>query len=370
MTVAHPSISLCMIVKNEAAWLAGAVESARSLVSETVILDTGSTDDTVDVARGLGAQVHHVAWPEDFATARNLSLTYATGDWILVLDADERLDPAGCAALQRWIAQPTAPSAMLIQTTYSYATQLITWKPNRLSNAEYAQYPGYIESPLIRLWRRDTGARFSGLIHEEVVGVAGPLDTVTLDVRIHHLGRMRTDNGAAKRALYLRLTKEKSRRAPQDAKAAYEYAVSCWEEGEIHNAIDAFRTAVRLFPTHVPSLTALAYLEMRHGSRDAATGYFDRALKVNPRYIGALQGWAELLIGQQRFVQAGALLEQAHLIDPEHPQVLKMLGVLYCHNGQSHLGLSFLRKAAKRNPHDAEILFWMGKLMPQGLEAV
>ena len=80
-----------MIVKNEAANLARCLSSVEGWVDEMIVLDTGSTDRTVEVAKTLGAQVHHFDWQNDFAAARNESLKYVKGDWILVLDGDETL---------------------------------------------------------------------------------------------------------------------------------------------------------------------------------------------------------------------------------------------------------------------------------------
>lgn len=93
-------ISLCMIVKDEAASLARTLASVAGLVGETIIVDTGSTDDTVAIAQSHGASVHSINWDNDFAAARNASLRHATGDWVLVLDADEVLWPATAQVLQ------------------------------------------------------------------------------------------------------------------------------------------------------------------------------------------------------------------------------------------------------------------------------
>ncbi|MGF1673726.1 MAG: glycosyltransferase [Rivularia sp. (in: cyanobacteria)] len=86
-------ISLCMIVKNEESTLSKCLSSAKKFVNEIVILDTGSTDKTVSIAQGFGAKIHHFEWCNDFSAARNEALKYVTGDWILVLDADETLAP-------------------------------------------------------------------------------------------------------------------------------------------------------------------------------------------------------------------------------------------------------------------------------------
>lgn len=90
---AWPSVSLCMIVKNEEPDLAACLESVGDLASEIIIVDTGSTDGTVEIARKFGAQVKHFTWINDFAAARNESIKDATGEWIFWMDADDRLTP-------------------------------------------------------------------------------------------------------------------------------------------------------------------------------------------------------------------------------------------------------------------------------------
>ncbi|WP_353932331.1 glycosyltransferase [Okeanomitos corallinicola TIOX110] len=86
-------LSLCMIVKNEEVALPKCLESVKNVVDEIVVLDTGSTDKTPEIAQQFGAKLHYFPWCNDFSKARNEALKYVTGDWILVLDADETLTP-------------------------------------------------------------------------------------------------------------------------------------------------------------------------------------------------------------------------------------------------------------------------------------
>ena len=84
-------LSFCAIVKNESANLGRCLESVKPYADELVIVDTGSTDDTVAIAKRFGAKVHYFSWCDNFAAARNYACSFASGDWILVLDADEEL---------------------------------------------------------------------------------------------------------------------------------------------------------------------------------------------------------------------------------------------------------------------------------------
>ncbi|MCX7879544.1 MAG: glycosyltransferase [Ignavibacteria bacterium] len=87
----RPFVSLSMIVKNEEKFLPGCLESVKEIVEEIVIVDTGSTDKTIDIAKGYGAKVYFFEWRDDFSAARNESLKHCTGEWIIYLDADERI---------------------------------------------------------------------------------------------------------------------------------------------------------------------------------------------------------------------------------------------------------------------------------------
>jgi len=135
-----------MIVRNEAAHLPACLESIRELVDEIVIVDTGSTDDTVAIARSYGAVVREHPWQQDFATPRNLGLDLARGRWILYIDADER---ARALPVERFRARlETAPELALRVRLRLSSTATPAW--------EY------------RLWRSDPRIRFRGVMHEKV----------------------------------------------------------------------------------------------------------------------------------------------------------------------------------------------------------
>ncbi|MDZ7620506.1 MAG: glycosyltransferase family 2 protein, partial [Patescibacteria group bacterium] len=99
----RPKLSVAMIVRDEAKTLTAALESVKAVADEIIVLDTGSTDQTVSIAEAAGAVVHHARWTDDFAHARNTCLQHVTGEWILWLDGSERLDAASADALRRFV---------------------------------------------------------------------------------------------------------------------------------------------------------------------------------------------------------------------------------------------------------------------------
>lgn len=141
-------LSVCLIVKNEERFLAQSLKSVRGLAAQLVVVDTGSTDRTVEIAREFGAEIHSFAWCDDFAAARNAALEHATGDWVLMLDADEELPPAQHARLR---ADMNNASAV------AYRLPLI----NAGQESEGRSF-------VPRLFRNLPGAAFKGRIHEQI----------------------------------------------------------------------------------------------------------------------------------------------------------------------------------------------------------
>lgn len=103
-TMKRPTISACMIVRDEEANLERCLKSVRSVADEIVVVDTGSRDGTVEIARRYGAKVSHFEWCDDFAAARNAALENATGDWILQIDADEELTPEAASKMRKVVS--------------------------------------------------------------------------------------------------------------------------------------------------------------------------------------------------------------------------------------------------------------------------
>jgi len=136
-----------MIIKNEQPFLDGCLLSLDGLVDEVVIVDTGSTDASVAIAEAHGARVIHRLWQDDFAAARNVGLEAARGDWILYIDADERLVNTSRTELRTGL---DAAAAFAARPFFRVAT-------NRTLAREY------------RLFRNDPRLRFRGAMHETIV---------------------------------------------------------------------------------------------------------------------------------------------------------------------------------------------------------
>jgi glycosyltransferase involved in cell wall biosynthesis len=165
------TVAAALIVRNEERYLSECLQLLRACVDEIVVVDTGSEDASIDIAVNAGAVVLHRKWDNNFAAARNAALDAVTCDWVLYIDADERLRlPRGGTVADYLIASAIAANVRLRPKT------------------------GYTRYREPRLFRNDRRLRFTGAIHETIVHTLGEislrenLPIIQSDVEIDHLG--------------------------------------------------------------------------------------------------------------------------------------------------------------------------------------
>jgi tetratricopeptide (TPR) repeat protein len=268
--VPEPLLSAAMIVRDEASRLPECLQSIREVVDEIVIVDTGSTDETVSIARSFGARVLVHRWDGDFAAARNAGLEMATGRWILYIDADERL-------------RPIEPE--LVRSTVMQATEVAL----RVRLKPFAGATPYWE---YRLWRSHPRIRFEGVMHEKVtpsIGVLVAEERMTVGespLFIDHIGYDGDQTHKHERNLPLL-------RAQLSADPTSPYNWSHLGEvlaglGELEPSEEAFERAVQVAREHRESPGALAFVElirMRLDRGHDVTELLDEALSRYPDNI-------------------------------------------------------------------------------------
>ncbi len=231
-TTETPRLSVCLIVKNEAQLLERCLNSVRAVASQIVVVDTGSTDGTIAIARRFGAEVFHFPWNDSFADARNVAHEHARGDWALILDADEELPPESQARLEQDLAAPNVLAYRL-----------------PIRNQEDAPEEGVNYVP--RLFRNAPGLYFVGRIHEQIYttalaqqtrwGMQAALGTALI---IHHgyTPELIASRDKVKRNLNL-LTRA-IEETPNDPSLLLSYGLELANDGQFERALELFRDAM------------------------------------------------------------------------------------------------------------------------------
>ena len=228
-----PQLTVCVIAKNEEKFLAQCLRSIQPLAQQIVVVDTGSTDRTAEIAREFGAEVRDFAWCDDFSAARNAALERATGDWILMLDADEELPADQHAKLLAEIKNSTA----------------IGFRLPLVNHGQEADGPSFVP----RLFRNAPGVHFHGRIHEQVfpslvaLGKNWVLGTALGTAQILHHGytpEMVRDRNKIERNL--KLLRQAVAENPGDANLAMNLGMELVRSGDVQAGLTHYREALRL----------------------------------------------------------------------------------------------------------------------------
>jgi len=229
-------VSVCLIAKDEEAQIGLCLDSVASFAHEIILVDTGSTDQTVAIAEAKGARVIHHPWQDDFSDARNVSLEHATGDWILVLDADERLNVEDIPTLQRELKQ----SGIL-----NYRLPI-----HNHGAKEYGH--GYVP----RLYRNAPGLCYIGRIHEQIYFTTEMLRKrwcmrgALGETPIQHYGyREEIVQAKDKRKRNLKLLERAVQETPDEANYRYNYALELRNAGRGQEALGHYQKAIDLLKT-------------------------------------------------------------------------------------------------------------------------
>lgn len=394
------TLALCMIVKNEAHILERCLQSVQELVDQVIVVDTGSTDNTVEVARQCGASVFYFEWCDDFAAARNFSLSRATTDWILVLDADEAIDSKDHADIVELINGPQRNCYQLIQRHYTNEHRINGFIP---VCGEYPEWEkgagGYFESGLVRLIPRSKSVYYQYRIHELLepsINESMSFRVLETDIRIHHFGHLHKEKKVHEKApLYRRLGNEKVRESPKDWKNLFELAVELIGHKEFRGSVDAFLDSIELNPVYRDSWVNLGFVlaelglfaqarralhaaaridrdysetyvnlgvvAMRTRAYSDAVRYFRRAIDLQPKSIVARCNLAETLCVEKRFDEAQQVYLDVIALLPACPKAFEGLGQLSLMRGDLQSSLGWFQRLHETSP-DAEIgFYWLGR---------
>jgi len=350
-TLRKTTLSVCMIVKNEEKHLVKCLKSIRDIVDEMIIVDTGSTDKTIDIARIFGAKVFDFPWTGDFSEARNHSLDQASGDWILILDADEVISPADHKRLLKIIdsAKQKPVAFEIISRNYLVKAGTAGWTENDGTYPQEEKGVGWSGSNKVRLIRNNNLVRFENPVHEllEASLHRAGITIEKCDIPVHHYGRLDQNKLMEKGREYYLLGKKKlEERGGGDYIALRELAAQAGELGIFEEAIALWQQALSVKPDDVESLFNLGYHYMQIGKYLEARNVSKRAVELSPGTKNAVLNYAlsELYLGNA--LKATVLLDDFLSKGNYNPTLMAVLGASYCAVGNSEKGVAIFKELA------------------------
>ncbi|NJL01053.1 MAG: tetratricopeptide repeat protein [Spirulinaceae cyanobacterium SM2_1_0] len=368
-------LSLCTIVKDEAESLPACLDSVREVVDEMIVLDTGSTDDTIAVAEQAGAIVHTYTWNNDFAAARNEALKHVSGDWVLVLDADERLNPAIASQLRLAILNENILVVNLLrqevgatQTPYSLVSRLFRKHPQLQFTRPYH---ALIDDAANAVLKSEPNWQIMALSNVAIVhfgyepgAIAAKGKTERARAAMEqYLAANPNDAYACSKlgALYMQIGEvakgaELLARGLQDPQAEapvlfelnYHLANASARQGEIDQAVIHYQAALAqpVFPIlKLGAYNNLGSLLLEAGEAEMALRPFMAAVSVDPSFVKGYYNLGMALKAQGNFKDAIKAYERAIQLRPDFAQAHQNLGVVWLKCGNVKDGLACFGRA-------------------------
>jgi tetratricopeptide (TPR) repeat protein len=343
-------LSFCMIVKNEAENLPRCLASVKDVADELIVLDTGSTDRTIAIAQSFGAQVQSFGWTNDFSAARNQALSYVTGDWVLVLDADEVLVTEVVPQLRQAMQQENAIVINLIRHEIGAAQS-----PYSLVSRLFRRHPALSFSRPYHAMIDDSVAQ---LLHKEPQWqvINAP------DIAILHYGYQPGAIASRNKLETARTTMEGFLAAhPNDPYVCSKLGALYVETDQTARGIKLLQQGLRAKQIDAPVLYELHYhlgiAYSRSQQLTLAEPHYRQAIAqpiLDSLKLGAYNNLGSLLQAQGNLAAAQALYEQTIAIDPTFAIGHYNLGRALKASGQLEAAIAHYRQAILLHPDYAE----------------
>jgi tetratricopeptide (TPR) repeat protein len=283
-----PRLTVCLIVKNEEKFLGCCLQSVQGLAQQIVVVDTGSTDRTVDIAREFNAEVHAFPWNDDFSAARNEALKYAAGDWVLTVDADEELLPEH---------RETILQEMKADGVIGYRIPII-------NQGREDEGCGYVP----RLFRNAPGLCFIGRIHEQVFSSLearaqewGLENRLGRSVLLHHGYSKEMVDCRGKKERNLRLLKLAVEELPGELNLMMNLGLELIRSGKLDAGLEKYREAFN-------KMSEMPADQVTPEFRESLLTQFTRHLLGAGRFNEIVELW------RQPYPQASGLTASQHFM--------------------------------------------------------
>ena len=348
-------ISLCMIVKNEESNLQTCLNQIKNFVSEIIIIDTGSIDETLKIAKEFTDKIYRYSWINDFSQARNFSLSKATKPWILVLDADELISKTDQEIIKTLVLQNQEDAFVFKHKNYTNDTGVSGWQPSQ-NNQESRGASGFWTADIIRLFRNNYQIQFQGKIHETVYNSIkqSNLRLLNTEISVHHYGELNKQRFQEKKQTYSELLKSRLNNKDFKEKTedfiCFELATELIKLNKITEAVSYLERAVQISEQE-NYLLQLGGLYILQKQLDKAENTLRKASSINSNNPSILINQAIIASEKQEFNYAIKKLEKALQLNPNSANAYFNLAIIYKKKNKSNKASQYFQKALELNPN-------------------
>ncbi|MCX8065844.1 MAG: glycosyltransferase [Candidatus Hydrogenedentes bacterium] len=369
MSSLEPLLSVAMIVKDEEVEIAECIDNALQFADEVCVVDTGSSDRTVEIVRARGAKVIEIEWNDDFSYARNKSLELCTGKWIFVLDADERVSKDDGDKLRTLAGNSENKVYRIWTRNYVNTTTRSDFVWKDVEEEWSTGYKGWYLSAKVRLFPNDERIRFAGYVHETVADSAISIGMEIedyYDVIIHHYPERKSeDRLKAKREKYLLLGLKKVLEQPNNPRFLAELAAQYVELGRFAEGLEFYRRALVLNPNYAEWWSEIGAVLLVLKLYDEAMECLQLAVRFDDTLVSAWHNIAMCYMLREEWAKAIEPMEKVVSLQPKNWEALEILGLLYITMGDRDKAEKNLVKSIEINPNNPRVIDMLKKYFSQ-----
>ncbi|MFH1248548.1 MAG: glycosyltransferase [archaeon] len=317
-------ISVCVICKNEEGRIEKCLSSIKNIADEIIIVDTGSNDNTINIAKKFTNKIFNFRWNSDFSEARNFAINNATKEWIFFIDADEEISQKDEEKIKELPKKDDFLGFSLIQRNYTNNIGEYGWVSSiNDSYEESKNFYGYVPRGIIRLFKNDKRIKFEGQVHENVGNSILRISKDKIqntNIPIHHFGSINADLEKTKK--YIEIEKKNIK----------------------DNFLDYCKIGVQL-----------------HGinENEEAEIYLKKSIEKNPSFAYPYIELGVIMIEKNNIEQAKKLLERAESLQ-KNPMTFNYLGIAYGKNKEYAKSIEYFKKAIEIIPINADFHYNLG----------
>lgn len=343
------TISVALIVKNEAKMLDKCLKSIESLADEIIVTDTGSTDNTIETAKTYGAKISTFKWVNDFAAARNFALLQATCDYILVLDADETINFQDLEKIKNLLNTEKETAFSLPTRNYLKINDIPDCVPAKGEyNNEEEGYFGWVISDKVRLFPNKKQINFRNKIHEIVEPsiLEANIPIVKADIPIHHFGYSKdADFQKEKAKMHEEILQEQIKLTPDNPKFHYDLGFILFKKEKYAEALPHFEKALALKNDYQDALFFKTKSLLKTGKTQEAILGGQKLIAENPDNSECYHLLGDIMLSLDNTTEALRNYKKAERLSPAHPEICLKISDILQKSDMPEKAMFYLKKA-------------------------
>jgi len=358
-------LSICMISKDEEKFIGKSLESAKEIADELIVVDTGSKDKTKNIAAELGAKVFDLEWKDDFSLAHNYAISKATGDWILVLDADEMISTKDHKRLLKLLEEEKVDGYILEQRTYSKNIEAHNWSICEGDYEEENGFAGYFSAKLTRLFRNNKDYHFTNRNHDIVEPSIKEKGGKIMDssIPIHHYAKAKSNEFfSLKMEQYLYMGLSQIKEDPSNPRPYYEVGLIYMAKDDLKSAEKNFKKVVELNESYKTANTQLGIIELKRKNLRKAAEIFQESIKRQPKQDLVYLYLGDLMMMINKFQKAANIYKEAALLNPKNFVAHQKYCTAMVQYGKPDIALAVLLKILNKNKSIIDVYNSIGEI--------